>query len=66
MNLNNVNNTTKDWLYYLSMIDASYEPLDLLFSSENIPYRKINRIRNREKTMNNAHRILPQECFTSS
>jgi hypothetical protein len=62
MNLNNVN-TTKDWLYYLSMIDTSSDPLDLLISAENIPYKKINRIRKREKNKYDSNKMPPQGCF---
>lgn len=62
MNLNNFN-TTKDWLYYLSMIDSYSDPLDLLISAENIPCKKINRIRKREKSKKNSNRTPSQECF---
>lgn len=56
-------NTTKDWLYYLSMIDATSDPLDLLITAENIPYKKINRIRKRERNKHDSNKIRPQECF---
>ena len=44
MNLNNFN-TSKDWSYYLSMVNAASDPLDFLMSADNIPYKKFNRIK---------------------
>lgn len=65
MNLNNIN-TTKDLAYYLSMIDASSDPMDLLMSAENIPYKKINRIKRRAKNKNNSNKTPPLECFATT
>lgn len=45
MNLNNVK-TAQDWTYYLSLINASSDPLDFLMSTDNnIPYKKFNRLK---------------------
>lgn len=64
MDLNHFN-TTKDWLEYFSMIDATSDPLDLLISAENIPYKKINRIR-RSEYKNKLNKIPPQKCVAIS
>lgn len=50
MKVNN-SNTRKDWTYYLSMIHASSDPLDFLFGTNEIPYKKYNRNKITEKNM---------------
>lgn len=62
MNLNDAN-LTKDWLNCLSMFNTSSDPLDLLTYSENIPYKKINRIKKRGKGNNNSSKTSHQKCF---
>lgn len=61
MNLNNIN-TTKDWTYYLSMFDASSDPMYLLMSAENLPFKKFNRLRKRTKNKNKSNKMPPLEC----
>lgn len=44
-------NTKMDWTYYLSMIHASSDPLDFLFTASEIPYKKYNRHKVKEKNV---------------
>lgn len=64
MNLNNVN-TTQDWTYYLSMINASSDPLDFLISSDNIPYKKFNRLKVSVKNKKNPNKGTTRESLTN-
>lgn len=61
MNLNNFN-TTQDWAYYLSMIHATSDPLDFLMSTENIPYKKFNRIKTSTRNKKYLTKKSTQGC----
>ena len=65
MNLNNIKNV-KGWTYYLSMIHASSDPLELLMSTDNIPYKKINRIKASTSNKKYPNKKPTPECVLST
>lgn len=65
MNLNNIK-ISKDWTYYLSMIHASSDPLDFLMSTENIPYKKFNRIKASTSNKKYPTKKPTPECVVST
>lgn len=62
MNLNNVNNAN-DWTYYLSMINASSDPLDFLINADTIPYKKFNRLKVSAKSEKYPDKSRTKECL---
>jgi len=65
VNLNNFN-TSKDWSYYLSMVNAASDPLDFLMSADNIPYKKFNRIKVSAKNKKFTSKKSIPECATNT